>query len=205
MDTNIVDKARQQYLEYENRQLEILNAAIRVFNQKGYKAATTAEIAKEAGVVEPTMYKHFENKKDLFISCFRSIVDELMERYMEIYRLNKGDETGYIRGVLEAYIDFIRSNPNKSKFIVHLLSYRDDPDFEKIFTDFMRTSIDAVERIVESAKAKKLIKVDMDSHILSSMFICQYFTVIALFEMGEGDKVDAGEIFELLKIALRME
>ncbi|MFC1951220.1 helix-turn-helix domain-containing protein, partial [Chloroflexota bacterium] len=47
------------------RQRQILSAARRVFSQKGFAEATTAEIAREAGVSEGTIYNYFESKRDL--------------------------------------------------------------------------------------------------------------------------------------------
>lgn len=50
------------------RQRQILSAAREVFSQKGFAKATTAEIARRAGVSEGTIYNYFESKRDLLIS-----------------------------------------------------------------------------------------------------------------------------------------
>lgn len=50
----------------ERKHRDILNAGIKVFSAKGVMAATTTQIAKEAGVSSRTLYKHFENKEVLF-------------------------------------------------------------------------------------------------------------------------------------------
>lgn len=49
---------------------KILNASLLLFSQKGYTAVTTKEIAKEAGVCEMTLFRHFENKHNLFEKAF---------------------------------------------------------------------------------------------------------------------------------------
>ena len=41
------------------RPAQILDAAERVFNRRGYDRATTREIAAEAGVSEGTLYNYF--------------------------------------------------------------------------------------------------------------------------------------------------
>lgn len=205
MNTNIVTKAKEKYLEYENRHEEILEAAVRVFNQKGYKGATTAEIARAAGVVEPTLYQHFKNKKGLFLVCFRSITEELMSRYREVYKNNQGDEIGYLEGVIRAFVDFVRNNSNKSKFLVHLLSYRDDPELEKVFMAFMQTSITTVERMLISAQRRKKIELKGDPRILASMFTCQYFTVIALFELVEADRINDDIFIQVMRAFIKAE
>lgn len=50
------------------RREQLLDTAARLFAIHGYAGATTAEIAKAAGVTEPIIYRHFESKRDLFIA-----------------------------------------------------------------------------------------------------------------------------------------
>jgi AcrR family transcriptional regulator len=44
---------------------KILDAALRLFSQKGYLGATTKEIAAESGVAEVTLFRHFSSKEAL--------------------------------------------------------------------------------------------------------------------------------------------
>lgn len=45
----------------------IIDAAFNVFSRKGYNAATTREIAAQAGVAEVTLFRHFKAKHDLLL------------------------------------------------------------------------------------------------------------------------------------------
>jgi AcrR family transcriptional regulator len=51
------------------RRRAILEAALRVFSEGSYAGATTAQIAREAGVSEPILYRHFASKRDLYVAC----------------------------------------------------------------------------------------------------------------------------------------
>jgi AcrR family transcriptional regulator len=51
------------------RRTAIVDAALRVFSEGSYAGATTAEIAREAGVSEPILYRHFTSKRDLYFAC----------------------------------------------------------------------------------------------------------------------------------------
>jgi AcrR family transcriptional regulator len=44
----------------------ILKAAHELFTEKGYQATTTKEISVRAGVAEPTLFRHFGSKVDVF-------------------------------------------------------------------------------------------------------------------------------------------
>ena len=43
----------------------ILQTALRLFSEQGYEATPTNRIAKEAGVSEGLIFRHFENKEGL--------------------------------------------------------------------------------------------------------------------------------------------
>jgi len=49
-----------------NRQRQLLDAALTVFSQKGFKGATTKEIAAAAGVAEAVIFQHFPSKEALY-------------------------------------------------------------------------------------------------------------------------------------------
>ena len=53
----------------EERRLYVVGAACRVFARSSYSGATTAEIARESGVTEPVLYRHFASKRDLYLAC----------------------------------------------------------------------------------------------------------------------------------------
>lgn len=60
---------KQQRLPAALRRQAVLDTACRVFMQASYRGATTAEIAKAAGISEPILYRHFGSKRDLYLAC----------------------------------------------------------------------------------------------------------------------------------------
>ena len=44
----------------------IIAAAVRLFSEKGFRGATTRELAAALDVTEPVIYQHFETKRDLY-------------------------------------------------------------------------------------------------------------------------------------------
>jgi len=61
------------------RRAALVDAALRVFGEGSYDGATTAEIARAAGVSEPILYRHFGSKRDLYFAC----LDEMWRRARE--------------------------------------------------------------------------------------------------------------------------
>ena len=69
------------------RRQALIEAGLRVFSTGSYSAATTAEIAREAGVSEPILYRHFDSKRDLYLACldeswarFRGALEDAVRR-----------------------------------------------------------------------------------------------------------------------------
>jgi AcrR family transcriptional regulator len=60
----------------EDRRKQILEAAFKVFAEKGFKGATNKNIADEAGVTPGLIYWYFEGKEDLFFA--------LMEEHLAV-------------------------------------------------------------------------------------------------------------------------
>ena len=60
------------------RREQLLDRAAELFAQHGYARATTAELAKAAGVTEPIIYRHFKSKRDLFIALIERTGDETL-------------------------------------------------------------------------------------------------------------------------------
>ena len=62
-------QAPSKRLTAEARRQAVLDTACRVFSRSSYRGATTAEIAREAGISEPILYRHFGSKRDLYLAC----------------------------------------------------------------------------------------------------------------------------------------
>ncbi|HSB27072.1 MAG TPA: TetR/AcrR family transcriptional regulator, partial [Pyrinomonadaceae bacterium] len=56
----------------------ILRAAIAVFAHNGYFNSKVADIAREAGVADGTVYLYFKSKEDILHSIFDRSVDEAL-------------------------------------------------------------------------------------------------------------------------------
>ncbi|MGW5637633.1 TetR/AcrR family transcriptional regulator [Streptomyces sp. NPDC003832] len=61
-----------------NRRQLIVEAAGRVFSERGYHAASMEEIAAGVGISAAALYRHFPNKYALFAECANVLVDRLV-------------------------------------------------------------------------------------------------------------------------------
>jgi AcrR family transcriptional regulator len=91
-----------------NRRDTILAVSARLFAEKGYGNTTTAEIARESGVAEGTLYHHFANKDDIFLTLFSEVMDGFLAGATAISVSGSGKErlSAYIR----FHFDYLEKN-----------------------------------------------------------------------------------------------
>jgi AcrR family transcriptional regulator len=62
----------------KERRRQLLEVAADLFASRGYRGTTTAELARAAGITEPILYRHFENKLDLFVTLIDEVGREVI-------------------------------------------------------------------------------------------------------------------------------
>jgi AcrR family transcriptional regulator len=53
--------------EISSRQWQIIDAAIKIFSEKGFEGSRTSDIAREAEIAEGTIFRYYKTKKDLLL------------------------------------------------------------------------------------------------------------------------------------------
>jgi AcrR family transcriptional regulator len=64
-----VSVSSQTRLPAAKRRQALVDAALSEFSRGSYRGTTTADIAREAGISEPILYRHFASKRDLYFAC----------------------------------------------------------------------------------------------------------------------------------------
>jgi TetR/AcrR family fatty acid metabolism transcriptional regulator len=94
-----------------NKKTLIINAAIKVFAQKGFYTANVADVAKEAGVADGTIYLYFKSKDDLLISLFETKMEEILERFNSLINSPKNAKEK-LRDFIYLYFQLITEDQN---------------------------------------------------------------------------------------------
>lgn len=75
-DVNAVKKPTRIQLRNRKR---ILDAALDVFSQHGYRGATLDQIAREAGLSKPNILYYFEGKEDIHVTLLNQLMDAWLD------------------------------------------------------------------------------------------------------------------------------
>src|SRR5215469_12027017 len=84
------------------RPAEILDAALKVFAEKGFAGARMEDIASRAGVTKGTIYLYFENKEAVFKTLVRESIGTVIGEVGEGVRTFQGPAKDLIRFALNA-------------------------------------------------------------------------------------------------------
>ncbi|PVZ20070.1 MULTISPECIES: CerR family C-terminal domain-containing protein [unclassified Pseudomonas] len=68
------------YPRGEETRARLIDAAVRVFGEKGYDAASTREIASVAGLNAPALQYYFDNKEGVYLACVEHMIERLWEQ-----------------------------------------------------------------------------------------------------------------------------
>ena len=95
-----------------NHKEDILNAAIAEFGRNGYKAASTNEIVRQAGVSKGLLFHHFKNKETLYTACQLFVLEEYAKFMTTQADFTSKDFFERILSNLRIKMEFGRKNEN---------------------------------------------------------------------------------------------
>ena len=84
------------------RRRQILDAALECFLRYGYSKTAFDDVARQAEVSRSLLYVYFKDKKDLFVSLVRELIDEQRAKSEEIIR-SKASGGEKLTGILELW------------------------------------------------------------------------------------------------------
>jgi AcrR family transcriptional regulator len=102
------------------RRASILDAAMHVFSNGSYASATTASIAREAGITEPVLYHHFKGKADLYGACLDQAWTDLRARWNAIVESQPADR--WVQGLAEAGFAALEDERDASRLWLYAIT-----------------------------------------------------------------------------------
>ena len=153
----------------KTRKDRIMDAALRIFAEKGFQNATITEISKEAGVSEATIYEYFGTKEDLLFAIPEKISNETFGESSKVIPFIK-DVEGKMRAILLSYVQLYQSNPHYSALVLlQLMSnkrFRQTPAHAAI-----RRSAHSLLDCIREGIADGTFKKDSNPYLIRSMLM----------------------------------
>lgn len=112
--------AKKARFESEQK-ARILDAAVRVFGEKGYKGATIRSLGRAAKVNSALLYYYYENKHKLFSESIRMIIQGLLDRFSRPHQpfSSPRDRLTYL---VETIFDYYTEHPERMRLMAIVLT-----------------------------------------------------------------------------------
>ncbi len=194
--------------EISKRQWDILDAATKIFAEKGYEGSRTSDIAKEANISEGTIFRYFKTKKDLLVGLLMPLVVKffrpLMFKSLEKIMDNEKNESinVVLKNIMMDRISLIKRNAPLVKTVMVESIYHPEllgplqkeiaPKLIPIVDDFFKENINKgnLREIDPRLMTRSLISLLAGFYILSNSFP-EVFTT-------NGDEKDIEKIVDIL-------
>jgi AcrR family transcriptional regulator len=154
------------------RREAVVETACRVFAKGSYHGSTTAQIAREMGVTEPVLYRHFASKRALYLACLDAVwerVRTLWEQALE----GEEDSSRWLKAIGKAYLEE-RSAARVvlvDLWIQALTEAADDPEIRRALREQVREVHAFVADVIRRAQAAGGLIADRDADAEAWIFI----------------------------------
>ncbi len=101
----------------EDRRKQIIESAMEVFKEKGFKGTTTAEIAETAKITEVTLFRYFSSKQEIYLEGVKPFIVKTLEEVVETSSSLSPKER--LQAILLDRITFVSENYETIKLILN--------------------------------------------------------------------------------------
>ncbi len=142
---------------------DILDAAVKTFARTGYHRTRVADIAREAGVADGTVYIYFENKEDILVSLFQDLMIRFVEDlFSELLQCQNATEK--LRKIITYHLTTLAGKPDQAKVTQIELRQIDQAINEGISRPLKRY-FDLIEEVIDEGKKQGLYRQTLDTRI----------------------------------------
>jgi TetR/AcrR family fatty acid metabolism transcriptional regulator len=170
----------------------ILEAAVKVFARQGFRQCTVAQIAKEAGVADGTIYLYFKNKDDILVHFFSFKAKQVFDRFRE--EVARGtDSLEKLRNLIRVHLGEFQRDPDMA--VVYQIETHQSRRFaEEQIREMGKMYRDIISDIVEEGQQEGLIRKDL------------YLSLVKRFILGAveetiGTWLHSGRSYDLVSMA----
>lgn len=151
-----------------DKHIRIINAALKLFAEKGFYNTRISEIAKEANVADGTIYLYFKNKDDILISLFEEEIGKI-SKIMREELAKTDDPVEKLRIFASRHLNMILKNRNLAEVIQ--VELRQSAKFmrkyvNKIFMEY----INLVRAVITEGQEKGIFRNDLAPGIVKRAF-----------------------------------
>jgi TetR/AcrR family fatty acid metabolism transcriptional regulator len=139
----------------------ILEAAIKVFAERGFFQSTVAQIARKAGVADGTIYLYFENKEDILLQFFAYKTRQIFDKFQKVVTKSDTAETK-LRNLVSSHLKEYQDNMEMAiVFQAETRQVRQSEAIKSHIREISRKYRELVGEIVEEGQREGVMRKDL--------------------------------------------
>src|SRR5262249_45730526 len=146
------------------RKRQLLAHAKQLFVTLGYQNTTTEKIASAAGVSEPVLYRHFENKKALFLEVLQEVRQATVERW-HADTANLTDPLARLHAITDMYLGTTREHALEFRIMHRTLIETDDEEIAAFLRSFYLDSEALLAQIISAGQQTGVFRRSLDPRV----------------------------------------
>ncbi len=150
----------------------ILEAAKKVFLDKGFDGARMQEIADEAGINKALLHYYFRSKDKLFDAIFEEAFKQFLPNISEIMVSDRSIEEK-VRAFVGHYIDMLQNNPYLPVFVIRELQRKPDTILE-ILKKSKINPIQVAVILKQQTEGGQIIDISLPHLIVNMIGLCVF-------------------------------
>ncbi len=164
-------------IKKESTEDKILQAAEKVFIEKGMSGARMQEIADTANINKALLHYYYRSKQKLFRAVFRKVFPRFLPEVLKVFSM----EIPFIDKIekfIAAYIETIQRHPLVPLFLIHELS-RNPEDFADtvagVISELNLNLVEKFKKEVDSEiKKGNIIEIDYRHLFVNMLSMCAF-------------------------------
>ncbi len=158
-------------MNYNDKQLQILNSAEKLFSCKGYDGASVRDIAEEAGVNIAMISYYFGSKEKLMQAIFESRTSQLTEKIEGLLKNEGLTPLQKLEIVVDDYVDRIISKERFYKLMICEQMMEKNTVVTELLNALKKKNTELLGKLLKDGEQKKAFKPGIDPVMLFNTMI----------------------------------
>jgi AcrR family transcriptional regulator len=157
-------------LPTQERQIEIVAAALRLSRDRSPALITTSAIATAVGVTQGAVFKHFPTKEAIWIAAMAWVRERLMAALTQAAQDPSTPLAG-LEAVFDAHIAFVASHPGVPRLIFHELQQATDSAVKQELRTLLQAYRKLLTGLLGAAAERGEVPADLDREAAATLFV----------------------------------
>lgn len=159
----------RQRLSAEERQEEIIKAAVELAGEQGVDSVTTQDMADAVGITQGAIFRHFPTKDMIWLGVIHWVRGRLMS-VLDMAADQGKDPLDSLEKMFFAHLGFVEKVPAIPKLVFTDQLLKKNPRIKELIRSILADYEARVTSLLVQCKEQNLVRPDLDEHGAAVMF-----------------------------------